>query len=162
MVQELTEVKPKVVEEVVSAFSPNTEVMRAYDMLMLVRDMKARSMFPSIFFQLNTYRCMELFMGLLDLLEKREVEEYPDHYKDLEKAKKEQEMRRAAREKQMLAKAAAKARKTYDEDGNLVHDDGDKGGGDDPNDQVIEVRNWDSFPFSCPTDLRMMVVSAMV
>lgn len=136
--QELASKKPEVVSDIVTQFAPNTEVMRGYDMLTVVREMRKRSMFPSIFFQLNTYRCMELFMTLLDTLERRELEEYPEHYRDLERQRKEQEVRRVAAEKAQKARDAARAKKRVDEEGNTVYDDSSKGG-DDPSDQVFEA-----------------------
>lgn len=139
-IHELTSTKPQAVSDLVNKFAPDTEVMRAYDMLTVVREMKTRAMFPSIFFQLDTYRCMELFMSLLDTLEKRELEEYPDHYENLERLKKEQELRRAAAERAQKSKEAAKSKKRgVDEDGKTIYDDSAQGG-DDPSDNVIEVR----------------------
>lgn len=88
-------------------------------------------LFPCLCFQLDSFKCLELYKELLGTLESKQRVEFPNYYKDLE------EKAAAERKKAVdAAKAAGSAAK-----GKKGKDDEDGGGGADevPDDALLET-----------------------
>lgn len=54
---------------------------RLFNFAMTCRD---KQLFPCLCFQLDSFKCLEMFKDLLGTLESRQRSEYPNYYKDLE------------------------------------------------------------------------------
>ncbi len=55
------------------------------DIILFLKKCKKNDMFPMIMFHTNENSCKNLFIQIFDYLDKKELEEYPYHYKILEK-----------------------------------------------------------------------------
>jgi hypothetical protein len=89
-------------------------------------------LFPCLCFQLDSFRCLEMYKELLGTLEARQRLEFPNYYKELEE-KAEAEERKAA-EAVKAAASSAKTKKSKDDDG-----DADKGAAAAGVDEVVRT-----------------------
>lgn len=120
---DLSQSKPQVIEGTLESFavdSPQQDtppILTPRDVLQVARAMKrAGDMSPAVFFELNTCRCLELFMGVVRELEREELEHHPDHYRNLEaKEERRRDMTRAI-ERAIESQAAAQNRRREDPD----------------------------------------------
>jgi len=91
-------------------------------------------LFPCLCFQLDSFRCLEMYKELLGALEARQRLEFPNYYKELEE-KAEAEERKAS-EAAKAAASSAKGKKSKDDDGDA---EGPSGGAPAVGDEVVRT-----------------------
>ena len=124
-----------------STTSPNN--MQLYEFAMKCKE---EDLSPCLCFQLDSFRCLELFKELLGTLEMRQRQEFPNHYKEME----EKAAAQAAEALKLKKEKESKKGKRND-------DDEDGGGADDGKEDDIQTyidtaAPHDSYVLSRPKD----------
>ena len=79
----LAKTDPKTVDAILSQYNIEDKKMKI-DLIKIIKTLFHKKMTPAIVFKLDSVLCQQIFVNLIDNLEKRQSIKYPYHYDDLE------------------------------------------------------------------------------
>ena len=76
--------QPDMANRILQLYKVDDSEKSKIDLINIIRTLYKKKMTPAIVFKLDSASCQQLFINLIDNLEKRQNEKYPYHYADLE------------------------------------------------------------------------------